>query len=125
LALLVAGCASVDEKLLPLIDLQQLKRESVSLDGKSVRLFGYVGRPMSGAYLFPSEASGRAGVALDGVDVVTKSGSLNLQRRLEQGGCAVITGIFIAFDDDTVGTGYLRSNIGMIEEADVAFEKCR
>jgi hypothetical protein len=33
--------------------------------------------------------------------------------------CASVSGRFIAFDDDTVGMGYLLSKIGMIEDAAV------
>jgi hypothetical protein len=124
LVLCLSGCAAVAPGGQSQINLDQLKRDSAILDGKPVRVAGFASWPMSGAYLFPDQASAKAEEFFGGVDVVLSRRGEAHQKELEVGRCALITGTFIAFDEDTIGMGNLRSDIGMIEEGEVEFVDC-
>lgn len=124
LVLSVSGCVAIAPGVQSPIDLDQLKRDSAILDGKPVRVSGFASWPLSGAYLFLDQASSKAEEFVGGVDVVLGNGRETHREKLEVGSCALITGIFIAFDDDTIGMGNLRSDIGMIEDGEVEFVDC-
>jgi len=86
--------------------------QRVSVQGE-LRVSGFEGMPYF--HLCRAGTDDEFGHCLDLV-IPEREASRHVKNDLR---CAIASGRFIAFGDDTIGMGYLQSDIGMIEDAGV------
>lgn len=107
------GCASAGGSIdAPLATIKVSEIHSAN-DGHRVRVKGFAAPTHGGIYLFPDAFSARRQEFSKGIDLVQLE---EQSRRVTgNGSCVVVSGVFLAFGKDSVGLGYLRSEIGIIE----------
>lgn len=108
---LLAGCATVPQAGIESVG-AAMDGQRVAIRGE-LRVSGFDGAPYF--HLCPVRHDDDFGRCLDLV-IPEREASRHVAGDRH---CAIASGRFIAFGEDTVGTGYLRSGIGMIEDAAV------
>lgn len=112
--LLLAGCSTVPPTSIDDISMA-IDGQRVSVQGE-LRVSGFDGMPYF--HLCRADTGDEFDRCLD-VVIPEREASRHVKGDLR---CAIVSGRFIAFGDDTLGMGYLQSDIGMIEDA--AVERC-
>ena len=107
--LLLAGCATVPPASIDGLGMA-MDGQLVSVQGV-LRVSGFDGMPYF--HLCPTDVGNDFARCLDLV-IPEREEARHMKADLR---CAVVAGRFIAFGDDTIGMGYLRSEIGMVEDA--------
>lgn len=117
-----SGCAPGRTSVENSAELQRLGLSESPIDGGRFRTRGFAAITLGGVYLFTDKVAAERGEFVGGFDLVRMD---SLARRLAQGGaCVEVMGVFLAFNDDSVGSGYLRSDIGLIELEEIRTIPC-
>lgn len=118
----LSACASVGSVPPRKAALVELSVASANADGVRIRTSGYAAVTLGGVYLFFDRSAAiredyAGGIDLVLMDEIAKQVAAN-------GACVEVGGVFVAFDGDTVGAGYLRSSIGLVELESIRAVPC-
>lgn len=105
--------------------ISELKENSSAMEGKRLLLFGFLKPVIGGFFLYKEDGDAQREDFSEGVDVVVSHNTREPSpSEIGHGKCALIEGVFTAFDDDTVGTGYFRSTVGFIQANKITVQNC-
>jgi len=125
LVIFMAGCSHFDEKHFPDFEVDEIAKNPDLAEGQDLTVYGFL-KPMDGAYFLYKDAASSAGEDhSSGIDVVLGRGSIIDYSEVDDGKCAIVHGVFKAFDGDTMGIGYFRSGIGFVEAKEITLVDCQ
>lgn len=124
LVFLVLGCSHLPAA--SDLSLEQIGKRAAELNGKRISTSGIlVASELSGLYLYSNRKNANEENYTPGIDVILDSRLKKLPLHVDsEGECASVMGEFTAFNDELIGMGYYRSQIGYMTADEVRAEKC-
>src|SRR5690348_16789072 len=123
LPLLLCGCAAATVRA-KVEDFQEVRVNPPKFAGQRIVVSGFLQEDALGnVLLYMSKSDAVNKNYANEIDIVSKK-KMDLTKRASGGQCASVLGKFVPFDSQTVGTGYLRSHIGLIEAERITRYAC-